>query len=100
MRKKLSDIKKDTLVEEFERLHVTVPQGNDVTKKILQHTLFTAILAKHTLYTEENDNAQPREKSVSEKTSVIPYYLKGNWVSWVTNCKGFIEEHESVWNNW
>ena len=101
MRKKLSDIKKDALFEELKKLHVTVPQGKNVKKTILQQTLFTAILAKHTtLYTKENDNAQPQEKSVSEKASVIPYYLKGNWVSMVINIKGFIEEHESVRDNW
>ena len=101
MKKKLTDIKKDALAIELKRLHVTVPQGKDIKKKILQQTLFTAILAKHTtLYTEEKDNAQPQEKSVSEKASVIPYYLKGNWVSWVINCKGFIEELKSVRENW
>ena len=99
MRKKLTDIKKDDLVKESERLHVAVPQGSDVTKKILQQTLFTAILAKQTLCTEENDNAQPQERSAGEK-AVIIYYLKGNWVSWVTNCKGFIKEHGSIRNNW
>ena len=70
-----------------------------MTKKILQQTLFTAILAKQTLCTEENDNAQPQERSAGEK-AVITYYLKGNWVSWVTNCKGFIKEHGSLRNNW
>jgi hypothetical protein len=89
------------LVKESERLHVAVPRGPDVTKKIRQQTLFTAILAKQTLYTEENDNAQPQEKSVGEKAkSTDVYYLKGNWVSWVTNCKGCIKEHGSIRDSW
>ena len=100
MKKKLTDIKKDVLEKECERLHVAVPQGPRITKKILQQTLFTAILAKQTLYSEENDNSQPQEKSVGEKAKSTEdndaYYLKGNWASFVTNCKGFIEVHGSI----
>jgi hypothetical protein len=65
MKKKLTGIRKKDLEKEF-NLHVTVPPGPDVMKKILRQTLFTAILSKHTLDTEENDNAQSQEKGIGE----------------------------------
>ena len=104
MKKKLTDIKKDVLEKELERLHVAVPPGPNVTKKILQQTLFTAILAKQTFYTEENDSTQPQEKSVGEKAKSTEdddaYYLKGNWASFVTNIKDFIEVDGSIRDSW
>ena len=92
--------------KELKKLRVAVPPVDKVTKKILQQTLFTAILEKQKKHTEENSNVQPQEKSVGEKakstedTDDDAYYLKGNWASFVTNCKGMIEVHGSIRDSW